>query len=168
TWFANSRLNALVILRQLEAEVGDVARYLNHPKYPPFSAGERAAFEKRLDWTAKKFGHIPNAKTSLDVALKNIPLDKILVLADPDASCNFDRTTLQFANGDKADPLSLLKINLFVRLWKKLGWTIEETDRTLRVFLPKNSDLSDAKKLGEAFKTALLYLAHLKALDARV
>ncbi|MCI0422985.1 MAG: hypothetical protein L0312_27800, partial [Acidobacteria bacterium] len=70
--------------------------------------------------------------------------------------------------GDPADLLVWLKINLFVRLWKKLGWTMEETDRALQAFLPKNSLPLTAANLGAALKTALLYLAHLKALDERV
>ena len=73
---------------------------------------------------------------------------------------------------DRNLELVLIKINLFVRLWKKLGWTIEETDRALQVFMPNNiqpvTDRYFEVAFGTAFKTALVYLAHLKSLDERV
>ena len=73
---------------------------------------------------------------------------------------------------DRNIELVLIKINLFVRLWKKLGWTIEETDRALQVFLPKNippvTDRNFEIAFGTAFKTVQVYLAHLNSLDERV
>ncbi len=62
----------------------------------------------------------------------------------------------------------MIKINLFVRLWRKLGWTIEETDRALQAFLPAASLPLTAANLGEALKTALIYIAQFKRLDERV
>src|SRR5262249_41970640 len=109
------------------------------------------------------------AKTWLDTAWQNGDFNQILVLADPNTECNFDETILRYANGDSADALVFLKINLFVRLWKKLGWTIEETDRALQVFVPKNLlQNQTGAKLGKALKTAVIYLAHIKALDQKV
>jgi len=98
---------------------------------------------------------------------------KALVLKDTSGRCDFDQTQLEYADPPDlskpfADAMVFLKINLFVRLWRKLGWTIEETDRALRVFVPKNSNPLTAANIGAAFKTALVYLAHLKALDAKI
>ncbi len=125
---------------------------------------EIAAFEKRLQDLADDF-HTP--LNELQTAIANIPFDEVLVLADPDASCNFDRTTLQYADGTKAKALDFLRINLFVRLWKKLGWSIEETDRALTTFTPATA-LVDSARLPGWLQTALIYLAHLKALEEKV
>ena len=75
----------------------------------------------------------------VEAELQAIPYDSILVLADPDAGCDFDQTTLRYASGRAADDIAFLRINLFVRLWRKLGWTIEETDRALQAFVPANA-----------------------------
>ncbi|GIX46749.1 MAG: hypothetical protein KatS3mg131_0960 [Candidatus Tectimicrobiota bacterium] len=125
---------------------------------------EIAGFEQRLHELAGEFN---TALDGLQTAIANMPFDKALVLADPDASCNFDRTTLQYADGSKAKPLDFLRINLFVRLWKKLGWSIEETDRALTTFIPAAA-LVDATQLPAWLQTALIYLAHLKTLEEKV
>jgi len=125
---------------------------------------EVAGFEQHLQTLAAEFNTTLNA---LQNAIANMPFDKALVLADPDAGCNFDLTTLQYADGKPARPLDFLRINLFVRLWKKLGWSIEETDRALTTFIPATA-LVDETTLPDWLKTGLIYLAHLKALEEKV
>jgi hypothetical protein len=125
---------------------------------------EVAGFEQRLQSLAAEFNTTLNA---LQTAIANLPFGKALVLADPDAGCNFDLTTLQYADGKPARLLDFLHINLFVRLWKKLGWSIEETDRALTTFIPATA-LVDETTLPNWIKTALIYLAHVKALDEKV
>jgi Neuraminidase-like domain/Salmonella virulence plasmid 28.1kDa A protein len=130
--------------------------------------GEVAAFEQRLTDLATTF----NAQLNdLQTYVQNLPYDEILVLADPDTGCNFDGTTLQYAERvKKADPIAFLRINLFVRLWRKLGWSIEETDRALSAFIPPSApfNANPANLAKRPLKTALVYLAHLKALDEKV
>jgi len=92
---------------------------------------------------------------------------KLLVLNDPDTSCNFNKTTLQYADGSAAKPLDFVKLNFLVRLWKKLGWTLDETDRALQLFfpsLPAWNSANFASALSAAAKTALVNLAHLQDL----
>ncbi|WP_448544495.1 neuraminidase-like domain-containing protein [Roseiflexus sp.] len=125
---------------------------------------EVAGFEQRLQSLAAEFNTTLNA---LQTAIETMPFDKVLVLADPDAGCNFDLTTLQYADGTPAKALDFLRINLFVRLWRKLGWSIEETDRALTTFIPAAA-LVHETQLPEWLKTSLIYLAHLKALDEKV
>lgn len=130
---------------------------------------EVAAFEKQLDdLTAEYPSSGRDFKTWLNNELQNNTFDDILVLADPDASCNFDLTTLRRANGDPADAVTFPKINLFVRLWRKLGWTIEETDRALQAFMPKNAPFEAANLGKQPLTTALIYLAHFKRLDEQL
>ena len=127
---------------------------------------ELAAFEEKLEKQAQIC-----AKTveELKKAVEAIPLERILVLADADAGCSFEQTILKYADAQTtAKPIDFLRINLFVRLWRKLGWTIEETDRALQVFVPSNTQF-DTHTLGrKPLKTALVYLAHLKSLDGKV
>jgi len=128
---------------------------------------EVAAFERRLNELATAFN---KPVSGLQTHIQSIPFNKILVLADPDAGCNFDQTTLQYADGTKADAIAFLRINLFVRLWRKLGWSIEETDRALSTFIPPSAPFDDSPTdlAKRPLKTALIYLAHLKALDKKV
>lgn len=126
---------------------------------------ELAAFEQRLKELAAAFS---TPLDQLQTYVQNIHFDTVLVLADPDAGCNFDLTTLQYADGTKADPIAFLRINLFVRLWRKLGWSIEETDSALQAFVPKNAPFESVYLDKQPLKTALIYLAHLKTLDEKV
>ena len=188
TGFFNPRLETLVILRKLnrnlnvEIDVADIFRYKEQPGYPPFTPAEHEAFETSLQQlTATYAASSFNAKTWLETAWTNGDFNQILVLVDPDTGCNFDRTTLLYTNDREAYAngeavyathkdvygLMLLKLNLFVRLWKKLGWTMEETDRALQVLIPNALTLT-ATNLGEAFKTALVYLAHLTTIADRI
>lgn len=126
---------------------------------------EIEAFEGRLDEFSKKFGL---SLAQINAELQGIPFDQVLVLADPDAGCNFDSTILRYASGQAADDIAFLKLNLLVRLWRKLGWTIEETDRALCAFVPANAPFEKATLGKRPLLTALIYLAHLKALDDKV
>lgn len=126
---------------------------------------EVEAFEGRLGEFSKKFGL---SLAQIDAELQGIPFDQILVLADPDAGCDFDATALRYAGGQAANDIAFLKLNLFVRLWRKLGWTIEETDRALRAFVPANAPFEEATLGKRPLLTALIYLAHLKALDDKI
>lgn len=128
---------------------------------------EVAAFEQRLSDLATAFN---TPLSDLQTDIQKIPFDIILVLADADAGCNFDLTTLQYADGTKADAIAFLRINLFVRLWRKLGWSIEETDRALITLIPSSApfDKNPANLAKQPLKTALIYLSHLKALDEKV
>jgi peptidoglycan hydrolase-like protein with peptidoglycan-binding domain len=169
TAFVNPRLDELVFIQKLGVGLTDVLRYMKVPSHEPLSADEQKAFEQRLkDVAATMELPVDDLKARIKKAWDATDTNEILVLRDPDSGCDFDKTTLEFATGKAADALVFLKLNLFVRLWKKLGWTIEETDRALRVFVPKNSHPLTAVNLGAAFKTALIFLAHLKAVSERI
>jgi len=178
TGFVNPRLDALVILQKLGVEISDVFRYKNNEALLAADEAtlsvqelslvqELKAFQQRLGDLAAAFPAF-DAAAWLDESWQAHLFDKVVVLADPDAGCNFDATTLRYADGTGIDGLALLKINLFVRLWRKLGWTIEETDRALQTFLPASSLPLTAAGIGAALSTALIYLAHLKWLDEHV
>lgn len=126
---------------------------------------ELAAFEQRLNELAAAFD---TPVDQLQTQIQDIAFDQVLVLADPDAGCDFDLTTIQYADGTKADPIVFLRINLLVRLWRKLGWSLEETDRILQAFVPKDTPFETTHLAQQPLKTALLYVSHLKELNARL
>src|SRR5262249_38828096 len=91
---------------------------------------------------------------------------KVLVLADSDAGCGFEGTTLHYADGTAADAMAFVTINYLVRLWRRLGWSIVDVDPALSVFLPGTPDPRTGPTVGPAMATALLGLGHLDALAA--
>jgi hypothetical protein len=77
----------------------------------------------------------------------------LITLADPtqvadsgglSATCNFDRVEFRRAEpiavaGDPATrlgPIAFVRLLRFIRLWRKLGWTIEQTDTAISALLP--------------------------------
>ena len=128
---------------------------------------ELEELEQRLTTLAAASNTLLNR---LQTHLQTMPFHQILELYDSDTGCNFDLTTLQYTDGTPAKPIDFLRINLFVRLWRKLGWSIEETDNALSTFVPKSPpfDATPANLAKQPLKTALIYLAHLKALDEKV
>jgi hypothetical protein len=169
TAFVNPRLDALIILRKLQLDAKDMLQYKGQAGHPELPEVEKTAFEKRLSDLGESVElSLTEMKKRLDTAWNNTPLNEILLLADPDTGCNFDLTRLRYADNNPADGLAFLKLNIFVRLWKKLGWSIEETDRAVQVFLPSSSLPLTGVNLGAAMTSSLVYIAHLKALSERI
>jgi len=176
TGFVNPKLAKLGVLYKLGASIRDARFYLDHkgllPQDPTTLSTEDQkrllevkAFSQELGKLAVTFNV---TVAQLEAELQAIPFDGVLVLADPDAGCDFDLTTLRYANGGPADAIAFLRINLFVRLWRRLGWSIEETDRVLQAFVPRDAPFVTAHLSKQPLKTALIYLAHLKALDEKL
>lgn len=176
TGFVNPKLAKLGVLYKLGVSIHDARFYLDNkgllPQEPTTLSTEDQKRRLEVEAFSQKLGKLAvtfNVSTAqLETEMQAIPFDGVLVLADPNAGCDFDLTTLQYADGTKADPIVFLRINLFVRLWRKLGWNIEETDRALQAFVPKNTPFETAHLAQQPLKTALIYLAHLKALDEKV
>lgn len=167
TNFINPQLKTLGILYKLGIPVEDVFRYEGQAGYQPFSSDEKTAFEQQLAHLNATFSTVTSgfdAKAWLNTAWQNGDFNKILVLYDADPAGNFDQTTLRYASGAAAENLVFLKMNLFVRLWKRLGWSMEEVDRALQVFLPRQDVPLTGANIGAAFSTVLLSIAHLTRL----
>jgi len=185
TGFVNPKLAEMTLLYKLGVDIQDVLFYRDHKELLKRDMStlcledqkrleEVKAFEERLDDLSATFQATGfDAKVWLNNALDNNSFDDILVLVDIDSGCNFDQTTLRYSFRQQedqraADAIAFLKINLFVRLWRKLGWTIEETDRALQSFVPENTPFDTDHLTQSPLRTALIYLAHLKALDEQV
>ena len=159
----------MVVLRKLGLDVHEIFRHQRANGHRPFTPDEHGAFERR---TSEKAAHFQGSgfdwKTWLTTAWHSGEFNQVLLLVDPDTECNFDQTILRYGNGSPADAIVFLRINLFVRLWRKLGWTIEELDRALHVALPPQNGALTTANIGTAFKTALLYLAHFNAIHEQL
>lgn len=177
TGFLNPGLDKLVFqFNRFGISLQDAFAYTGQPGYTALTAQARADFEAILaavkqSYQASQPGF--DAKAWLTALLPAGYAKGVWVLDDPDTGCDFTNTTLQYADGGALTPLDFLKFNLFVRLWKKLGWTIEEVDRALQLFfpsaaLPAWSDPGFAAAFSAAWKTALANLAHLDAIHGRL
>ncbi len=196
TGFVNPQLNAFVVLYKLGIEINDVLFYKKHlatyqlnedlldkkrkdltpADQTRFDAITKAAWDvlhevhgivAKLKFLSKAFPDF-DAVDWLNTALQNNDFDQILVLADTSTAGDFDKTTLQYANGNKVDGFALLKINLFVRLWRKLNWSIADTDRALQAFMPKNAPFEAEHLAKQPLLTVLIYLSHLRSLETKM
>ena len=180
TKFINPGLYPLIYqFRRLGISLSDAFNYTGQPGYPGFTtAADKSAFEAQLNAITARYKAL-NPATSFDAIawLNSIaPANyskQVLVLADPSTGCNFSTTTLEYAdNATPASAYDFLRINLFVRLWQKLGWTMGEVDRALSAFLPTGlpawTDPGFSSAYTAAWKTALVYLAHLDDLNTRL
>ena len=97
---------------------------------------------------------------------------RLIVISDPTGSeeiCAFDQFELRYADPNFSEnvlqPIEFLKLLRFIRLWKKLGWTIEMTDKAITALYPRslqdNDDIPLETKLDGGFKVLILRLAHV-------
>ena len=177
TGFLNPKLYPLLFqFERFGISMSDAFSYTGQPGYPVMT--DVTAFEASLQKITDRYkGQNPSTSFDAKVWIKSIlPANYsagVLVLAVPSSGCNFGTTTLQYAdNKTTATPLDFVKFNLFVRLWKKLGWTMDEVDRALQLFFPPTlpawGDPSFDAAFSAAWKTALVYLAHLDDLNTRL
>jgi Neuraminidase-like domain/Salmonella virulence plasmid 28.1kDa A protein len=178
--FVNSSLARLTIpLRKFGLTLNDVFVYTSQPGYilnPPITAAQKAAFEAKLQGLMKQYYPANNPvalQNWLNAVLSAGYSNTVLVLQAPSQNPgDFQNTKFQYAGGNAATAADFLKLNLFVRLWKKLGWSIGELDRALQVFLmplfPAATDANAGPDLGKAMATALIYLSHLQTLFGRL
>jgi hypothetical protein len=99
----------------------------------------------------------------------------LLVLADPTGAGNpasFDNFEFRYADpsrlAERVRPFEFIRLLRFIRLWKKLGWTIEQTDKAITALYPTDQvpdgsdDNADLQKLDTGFLTLLPRLGVLK------
>ncbi|MGC2744308.1 MAG: Tc toxin subunit A, partial [Candidatus Angelobacter sp.] len=141
TGFLNPMLYPLLFqFERFKISMSDAFSYTGQTGYTALA--DVPAFEASLQkittqYTTQNSSSTFNAKAWLKNLLSANYSTGVLVLASPSSGCNFGTTTLQYGdNATPATPLDFLKFNLFVRLWKKLGWTMDEVDRALQLFLP--------------------------------
>jgi hypothetical protein len=103
-------------------------------------------------------------------------IEELILLSDPTGindPCSFDTLEIRYSRteNNQLKPFEFHKLLRFVRLWRKLGWSIEQTDKVITALYPADQrpDASSqdetnetAKtKLGQGFVTLIPRLAHL-------
>jgi hypothetical protein len=86
---------------------------------------------------------------------------------NPDDLCSFDDLVFRFADPAATDPvrtIDFVRLQRFVRLWKKLGWTMEQTDQVIAALYPADQlpggadEAEDLTRLDAGFVTLLARL----------
>lgn len=95
---------------------------------------------------------------------------------DPNDLCNFDDLQLRYADSsidpDKRNDLiravEFVRLYRFIRLWRALGWTIDQTDKAITALCPTDQDPSipELERLDAAFLTLLPRLGIVKRIMA--
>lgn len=92
-------------------------------------------------------------------------INSLILLIVPTGSlddCSFVQLQLSYADNSLLKEIDYFKLMRFIRLWKKLGWTIEETDKALTALFKLGDNGSDIEKLNDGFKAFIIKLAHLQ------
>lgn len=179
TRFVNPELHQVSLLWRLGIDPSDALEYLHPTGSPDQWATNQRDFEDKIESVLAEMGsdlelanvieQIRALDTTSTAESPYTAFQRTLVLRDTSAQCRFDETFLRFA--DEPSPqddrygLVFVKLNLLVRLWKRLGWTIEETDQALFTFLPWVPDELTKDNLGAAMRIALVRMGQLKALE---
>ncbi|WAK02308.1 neuraminidase-like domain-containing protein [Methylobacter sp. YRD-M1] len=58
-------------------------------------------------------------------------LQNLIVLDAPDSACDLTLTRLQHLDGTLLDDAELSRLHRFIRLWRKIGWTVQDLDRAI-------------------------------------
>ena len=164
TQFLNPNLTSLVTLRKLNITTQDVFSYMEDPNYPSLTHQERDTIHDRLK-EYQLIDESDNSNNWISKTWNSGGFDNILVLFDVDSGCSFDNTLFRYANGNAAKRLDFLKLNYFVRLWKKLNISIEELDAILVALTPNDVFPYTEATFNKTLKTIIIYLAHLMQLD---
>jgi hypothetical protein len=99
----------------------------------------------------------------------------LITLASPSGSgeeCSFETLEFRYANPDKiaqpVEAIEFVRLMRFIRLWKKLGWTIEYTDKAITALYPADQipddpdDAINLQRLDAGFLTLLPRLGILR------
>jgi hypothetical protein len=132
-----------------------------------------AALAPQLD--ASQYGGDIKAWVKNDANYANIM--SLLTLTNPNATspsdvCSFEKLKFRYANPDdiakEVRAFEFVRLIRFIRLWKKLGWSIEQTDKAMTALYPSNqipstaNDAIDLQRLDRGFLTLLPRLGIIK------
>ncbi|MGG5890092.1 neuraminidase-like domain-containing protein [Falsiroseomonas sp. HC035] len=171
TWFVNPAAEALALLPRIGVAPSTLAAHLGLFGMPGLSAEQTEAVEGRLKaFSGTQAVRGFDAVAWAGSASTRGKLAGMLALTGP-ASSDFSKTSLAFLDGKGADGFVYARLSVFVRLWRRLGWTVDETDRALRVLIPaKLRPVSGALgvpaaergTLGAALRAAILHISHMR------
>lgn len=135
---------ALEFLRRIPLSFATLAALAQsnfaNPSQEALDALQRAgiALRQLIDWSNANFQRVR----------------KVIVLDAPDSKCDLSVTRLQHLDGSLLDDAELSKLHRFIRLWRKIGWSIAKLDRAMM-----------ALRASEITPDALIQLAQTKQLQ---
>ena len=176
-----------ILVPKLE-ELGVPFPMLKALKDGTMSAEDEAIFDKIISTVdASHFGG--DSPNDTDAIKKWITDDSnhahimaLITLTDPTGennTCSFDQVEFRYAQpvepndptpANRLRPFEFYRLIRFIRLWKKLGWTIEQTDKAITALYPTNQtpddpdDAVNLQRLDTGFLTLLPRLGVVKRL----
>lgn len=167
TSFVNPELASQRILKLLDIEPEDVFRYFEDSWEGPQREEKKAAFEQRVSEIEDKFQ--TEVFSELEKRWQEQEFDKVAIIRYEDDRCDFERAVLIYPDGKPVDSFLLHRLNVFVRLRRQLGWSIEGTDHVLTQIVSSGSKGTPqafaADTIGDWIDTAIIYIAHLKEIQ---
>jgi peptidoglycan hydrolase-like protein with peptidoglycan-binding domain len=174
TRFVNPGSGLLPLLERLHLPFAKLARLARGELT---DAQFTALLPPRLD-AAPYGGDVPRwVKTAANFAR----IIGLITLANPTGAadvCTVDTLEVRFSNPDGAanalHALDFIRLLRFVRLWRKLGWTMEQTDAALTALYPPaeqpsgSGGAADLQHLGNGLRTLLPRLGVVSRLLARL
>ena len=99
----------------------------------------------------------------------------LITIANPTNSidlCSFDDLQFRYANPDNAAnavrPIDYVRLSRVVRLWRKLGWSLEQTDSAIAALSPLPDGADEMAHLDEAFVALLPRLGVVRQVMTRL
>ena len=77
------------------------------------------------------------------------PLGKLLVLDAPDSACDLTLTRLLHLDGSVPDEDDLIRLHRFIRLWRKLKWSMQDLDRAITALKATGITPTFLRQLGQ-------------------
>jgi peptidoglycan hydrolase-like protein with peptidoglycan-binding domain len=170
TRFVNPTLATLAALNKLGISVELVCRSKGAPGYPALSASEQTGLQQRLDAVKAETGE--DVQQWIDERWNAGDFDRAVLLRTPASGCDPAQIQIALARVNPAGPadaldLTYLRLNLIVRLWRRLSWELPELDDALCLFLPPDT-VDSLAKVGPALRVGIVGLAHLSQLSDRL
>lgn len=157
TRFINPGVVILPQLKALGLTMQQVANFYSGSPLPPLPPGvDQTPYTPSVPhWLTDHEGHIM----------------RLITLSDqhPESTaCDFGNMELRFANPDdtqnKLDMLAYDRLHRFIRLWRKLGWSLEFTDTVITALLPVTADQLTGGNIDGHFVTLLARIANFRRL----
>jgi hypothetical protein len=170
TRFVNPTLASLAALNKLGISVELVCRWKGAPGYPALSTAEQAGLQQRLDALKAESGE--DVQQWIDAGWAAGDFDRAVLLKAPASGCDPSQIQISLARANPGAPadaldLTFVRLNVMVRLWRRLEWALSELDDALCLLLPPDS-VDSAAKVGPAMRVAFVGLAHQLILGERL
>jgi hypothetical protein len=170
TRFVNPNSYLIPWLEKLYLSFRTISDFVNGPINPTTAAAFRQRLPEGLDEPLYGGDVAAWVKNNSDDIMG------LILLTHPEATddvCSFDKLELRHAlpdpHNNKLAPVQFRKLLRFIRLWRKLGWSIAQTDKAITALYPSDqwpapnaNEATVQSKLDAGFKSLILRLAYVQ------